>query len=223
LAQLARKFDFFDPWYFSARSVTVKDVDFESDAGLKVIADRVSEMLATLKSDYAARGIQETPHVFVKNDAGTYGMGVFSVRSPDEILEASRKLRQKMRKGKESVPISQIIIQEAVPTALTYRVNADDPATTVAGEPALYLINGIPIGGFIRLHESLGENARWENLNQPGSKLEPLECPKNPGHSTRPFAKPRGANPCEQIAPRETYGFLARLHAIAAGLEECPE
>ena len=222
LKRIHKHFDWFDPWYFSTRSSTINHVDFDSGAGLAEIAQKADEILVVLKEDYRLRGIQETPHVFIKNDSGTYGMGVFSISNTSEILEASRKLKNKMRKGKESVPISQVILQEAVPTGLVYQ-SSSDPSATVAGEPAIYMVNGIPIGGFIRLHESLGPGARFENLNQPGSKLEPMECPDNPGHSSRPFPTLRGLNPCEQIGTRQIYGFLARLHAIAAGLEECPE
>ena len=139
-------------------------------------------------------------------------MGVVSVHDPAQILDANRSLRKKMRKGKESVPISQVILQEGVPTALTYEKDGHQ----IAAEPTIYMVNGIPIGGFYRIHENLGPDARFENLNQPGGKLEPFETAG--GH---PFPLPRNMKCNQQLGPRHPYGFLARLHAIAAGLEEC--
>lgn len=223
LRKISRQFEFFDPWYFSPKTVMIPSVDFNSDAGLNAVADEALKLFESLASEYRERGIEDSPRVFIKNDAGTYGMGVVSVKSVDEIRQGGRWLRQKMRKGKDSVDISQVILQEAIPTALTFEATPGDPATTVAGEPVLYLVNGLPVGGFCRIHEKLGADARWENMNAPGSLLEPLACDKMPLPKNRPFPKPRGQSPCEQIGTGQIYAFIARLHATAAGLEECPE
>lgn len=222
LRKIAEKVPGFDPWFFSPLSVTVPSVDFNTDDGLARVAATATSVYNRLRTEYEKRGIPETPRLFIKNDAGTYGMGVVSVKSPQEILEGGRALRNKMRKGKESVSISQVIIQEAIPTALAYEREAGKPETTIAGEPVLYLVNGTPIGGFCRIHEKLGVDAVWENLNQPGGSLEPLSCDLSP-EKKRPFPKPRGQSPCEQIGNERVYGFIAKLHATAAGLEACPE
>jgi len=219
LKKIQKELSWFDPWYLSARTKMIPAVDFESDQALNMLADEIDLEHEILKKEYLERQIPDSPRIFVKNDAGTYGMGVLSIKDSSEIRDAGRKLRQKMRKGKESVPISQVIIQEAIPTALSYQ---SQNSQVIVGEPVVYMVNGLPIGGFIRLHENLGPDARWENLNQPGSKLESLECPDNPGHPTRPFAKIRSSNPCEQLGSTQIYGLVARLHAVAAGLEDCP-
>ncbi|MBS1982791.1 MAG: glutamate--cysteine ligase [Bdellovibrionales bacterium] len=221
LEKLARQLDFFDPWYFAPKSILLPSVDFSSDAGLDAVATEATRMMEGLRREYDARGIEDSPRIFIKNDAGTYGLGVVSVKDPADIRDGGRWLRNKMRKGKDSVAVSQVILQEAIPTALHYQKVPGDPASTVAGEPVLYLVNGLPVGGFCRIHESQGADARWENLNQPGSILEPLACDKAPG-SARPFPKPRNSSPCEQIGTGQIYSFVARLHATAAGLEDCP-
>ena len=41
---------------------------------LKHLADAVDKMILGLKAEYEKRNIQETPFVFVKNNAGTYGL-----------------------------------------------------------------------------------------------------------------------------------------------------
>ena len=219
LVKLARSFDFFDPWYFSTQSSIIPSVDFESDSGLHHLATQTEAMLKSIQYEYQARGITEIPHVFVKNDAGTYGMGILSVSHAEQLIENAKQVRKKMKKGKESVPVSQVILQEGVPTVLVYE---DASKNLVVAEPSLYLVNGLPIGGFLRIHEKLGANARFENLNQPGAVLEALNCDLAEG-SQRPFKKPRGQSPCQQIEAFDTYGFLARLHVIAAGLEDCPK
>src|SRR5690606_8424264 len=119
---------------------------------------------------------------------GTYGMGVLAIQSPSEILELGRSEKNKMRKGKESVPISNIIIQEAIPTAMVYT----DASGTVAGEPVLYMVDGLPVGGFIRIHEKLGPDAAWANLNQPGGSLEAMGRFSGDCTARRPFPKMRG-------------------------------
>lgn len=222
LAKIERRIPEFDPWYFTMRSRTIANVDFDSDQGLELIAHEGLAIMEQLKKDYADRGIVETPRIFIKNDAGTYGMGVLSVKNPEDIRQGGRWLRNKMKKGKDSVAISQVIIQEAIPSALIYEATPGTPESMVVGEPVLYLVNGIPVGGFCRIHEKLGADARWENLNQPGSLLRPLACGEGSVDNYL-FPKPRGHTPCEQIGVHQLYSFVARLHATAAGLEECPE
>lgn len=218
LRQLQQKFSFFDPWYFSMKSSTIQDIVFDREADQQKLADLASDLLKRLSVDYQEREIADKPYLVVKNDAGTYGMGVLTIQDSAELLEATANMKKKMRKGKESQAISNFILQEGVPTALHYEANGK----FVAAEPTLYLVNGIPIGGFLRIHEELGANARRENLNQPGSLLEAFEA-RNPSEATRrPFPTLRGMSCADQCHMKQTYGFVARLHAVAAGLEECP-
>ncbi len=210
----------FDPFYFSPRSRAFLEPDFESDEGLEIMAQSAESLLSEIQEAYTLRGIPYKPRLFMKNDAGTYGMGVISLKNPDEIRAATRKLKSKMRVGKESVPVKQILFQEAIPSALNY----EDAqfGQKVTGEPVVYIVNGEPIGGFLRIHEKLGLDSETENLNQPGSILESLECPDHEGRPPRNFPKIRGFNTCQQLGPKQLYGFLAKLHSVAAGLEECP-
>lgn len=211
----------FDPFFYSAKTLRFENPDFETDAGLALMADRAESFLKELHQEYLRRGIQLSPTLFVKNDAGTYGMGVISVKNTQEIREATRRMRNRMRMGKESVPVSQVIFQEAIPSALSYVDAASQ--TKVSAEPVIYLVGGNPIGGFLRVHEKLGPDAQIENLNQPGSVLESLECPDHPGRPPRPLPKIRGQNTCQQLGSHQVYGFLGKLHSVAAGLEDCPD
>jgi glutamate--cysteine ligase len=50
----------------------------------------------------------------VKADAGTYGMGVMTVRDADEVIALNRKQRNKMSVVKEGLEVSEVLIQEGV-------------------------------------------------------------------------------------------------------------
>lgn len=221
LSRLEEKFDFFDSWHFRAKSKTLNQINIENSENREQLRSAAAEMLEELAAEYDKRGIQERPALFVKNNQGTYGIGVLQIDSADELLSLNRKDQNKMRMGKESVPISDFILQEAIPTALFYDAVEGDSSTRIAGEPTLYLIDGLPIGGFIRLHEKLGSRAQWKNLNQPGGALESLGVASDPC-TGRPFPKIREICPRGELDGKYIYHFLAKLHATAAGLEECP-
>ena len=218
LKKIESQVDGFDPWYLSARTKMVDHVDFSQESSVEHIATAMDEMLRQLTEDYKQRSIDFHPRIFVKNDSGTYGMGILSLRSGADLLEASRNMRKQMTKGKDSVPITQVIVQETVPSALVYQ-GTDGP---IVGEPVLYLINGTPIGGFMRIHEKLGVDAAVENMNRPGAIFEGIDCAHPASASHRPFPQLRGITPCQSFEQRQIYHVIARLHATAAGLEECP-
>lgn len=219
---ISKNFSFFDPWYFEALSSTLTEINIEESNDRERLASEADRLLAILRAQYKERHIPEEPALFIKNNAGTYGMGVLQIRDAKEILNLDRSDKNKMRKGKESVPISDIILQEGIPTALHYLKDSNDPLSRIAGEPTLYMVDGFPIGGFIRLHEKLGADAQWKNLNQPHGSLEPMRQITGDDCSSRPFPKIRNRCPREELDGKFVYHFLARLHATAAGLEECP-
>lgn len=215
---LAGQVPSFDPFFFRLESSIESFEEFSSESTLNKIAQGCEKIMDTTRDQYRARGIDQDPFVFIKNNSGTYGMGVFSITRPSELMERSKSLKSKMLKGKESVSISEVIMQEGVPSALRYQQDS----RTIVGEPVVYLVNGAPIGGFIRVHEDLGLDGALKNLNQPGSKFDPLECPTTEGHTVRPFPHLRGRAVCGEINTGGVYEFLSRLHSVGASLEECP-
>ena len=58
------------------------------------------------RAKYAEYGIEEKPFVIVKADAGTYGMGIMTVRDPSEVVGLNRKQRNKMAVVKEGLEVS---------------------------------------------------------------------------------------------------------------------
>ncbi|HEX4880567.1 MAG TPA: glutamate--cysteine ligase [Limnobacter sp.] len=191
-----------DPWlinpYFTHRS----QLNFHERVGEDALAEAVADVLAKTRLKYAEYGITEQPYVVVKADAGTYGMGIMTVKDPEEVLALNRKQRNKMSVIKEGLQVSDVIVQEGVHTF--------ESIEDAVAEPVVYMIDRYVVGGFYRVHTGRG---RDENLNAPGMHFVPLafETPCNtPDCSDRPDA---AANRFY------AYGVIGRLAALAASLE----
>jgi glutamate--cysteine ligase len=150
----------FDPWMLYAMTDKLEGVNFVTDEGRQNVAASVEKMLESVGKKYREYGIDEEPHVFIKNDTGTYGIGIMVVKSPDEILKMNRKARNKMAIGKGRRPIRNVVIQEAVPT----RSVTDDLVT----EPVVYMIGKEVIGMFLRAN---AERGTIDNLNARGMEF----------------------------------------------------
>ena len=107
-------------------------VNFGEKQGLECVAMGVEKVLHKIRTHYARYGITSEPYVYVKSDSGTYGMGIMTVKSGDEMLEINKKIRNKMNAIKEGVQSTEVIIQEGVPTA--------DAVEGSPAEPMLYLV-----------------------------------------------------------------------------------
>lgn len=191
-----------DPWVINPYFSGVSGLDFHAREGEQQLADTVSDMLVKIRVKYAEHGIDQQPFVIVKADAGTYGMGVMSVKSPDEVVGLNRKQRNKMSVVKEGLEVSEVIVQEGVPTF--------EQINSAVAEPVIYMIDRFVVGGFYRVHTGRGTD---ENLNAPGMHFEPLA-----------FATPSNTPDCngqpDCLANRfYSYGVVARLALLAAALE----
>jgi glutamate--cysteine ligase len=127
------------------------------------VAAAVDRVLDTMRAKFAEYGIKRTPTVFVKADAGTYGMGITTATSGEEFLRLNSRGREKMATGKEGVKTTSVIVQEGVTTDVTL-----DGSTA---EPVMYMVCGRVVGGFLRVHGGRGDQ---DNLNAPGSRFQPL-------------------------------------------------
>lgn len=184
-----------DPWLISAETESVEGVRFdEPDKSLRESVERV---FAKTQAAFQSRGIDEKPYVFVKHDAGTYGMGVMSVDDPAELDSLSRDLRKKMAKGKGGVAITDVIVQEGIPTR--------DRVRDIVGEPVIYTLNNHIIGGFFRLHSEADDRV---SLNKPGQVYYRL-C------STPSIEQSRSTHCYHDSRLFHTYGILSRLAGLA--------
>jgi len=190
-----------DPWLIDPYFGVCGMVDFEDRAGEECLASNVATLLDRIRVKYAEYGIAEKPFAIVKADAGTYGMGIMTVRDPSEVVGLNRKQRNKMAVVKEGLEVSSVIIQEGVPTF--------ESIHDAIAEPVVYMIDRFVVGGFYRVHTERGKD---ENLNAPGARFVPLafEAPCIPD-----LAEPAGCPPNRFYA----YGVVARLAQLAAAIE----
>src|SRR5438128_2370139 len=190
-----------DSWLIDPYFGVCGEINFQEHSGEECLASNVDFLLSRIREKYAQYGIAEKPFVIVKADAGTYGMGIMTVRDASEIQGLNRKQRNKMAVIKEGLEVSQVIIQEGVPT---YESIHDAIA-----EPVVYMIDRFVVGGFYRVHTDRGKD---ENLNAPGAQFVPLafESPCIPD-----LAGPAGCPPNRFYA----YGVIARLAQLAAAIE----
>ncbi len=191
-----------DPWVINPYFSQCGKVNFAEKQGEDCLAANVEFVLSEVREKYAHYGITEAPFVIVKADAGTYGMGIMTVKSVDEVRNLNRKTRNKMSTIKEGQPVHEVIIQEGV-----YTFENVDGAVA---EPVVYMMDQYVVGGFYRVHTGRGID---ENLNSPGASYAPLafetdchmpDCTGAPGDPPNRFY---------------TYGVIARLAALAAAIE----
>ena len=191
-----------DPWQINPYFSVCSSVNFHERQGEECLASNVDAVLAMIREKYKQYVIEETPYVVVKADAGTYGMGVMTVKDASEITGLNRKQRNKMSVIKEGMSVSQVIIQEGVHTK--------EHVSDGVAEPVVYMIDRYVVGGFYRVHSGRGED---ENLNAPGMHFEPLAFETScsfPDQCQTPDAPPNRFY---------AYGVVARLAQLAASLE----
>jgi glutamate--cysteine ligase len=193
-----------DPWRVATCISRTAEVDFNDEKSRGKLAEEVDELLGCIREQYEQRGVDDEPFVFIKHNAGTYGMAQMTARSGDEVRNASRKTRVKMTTGKGRARVSEVLIQEGIPTA--------DRMEGSPMEPVIYMVGQTPVGGFYRLHRGRTDT---ENLNVRGMEFRRL-C----FHQVADRRPESLDDRCEDAASLlMVYGTLARLAALALGME----
>ena len=191
-----------DAWHINPAFAVCGEVDFKARTGEACLAEQVDVLLTEIRRKYREHDIPDTPFVVIKADAGTYGMGVMTVRDAAEVTGLNRRQRNKMSVIKEGLQVQEVIIQEGVHTFETL-----DGAVA---EPVVYMMDHYVVGGFYRVHTSRG---RDENLNAPGMHFQPLAFETScvmPDAAQSPDAPPNRFY---------AYGVVARLALLAAAIE----
>ena len=192
-----------DPWMLNPYFGKASQINFHERIGEDQLAAQVDMVLGKIRKKYKEYGIKEKPFVIVKADAGTYGMGIMTVRDASDVKDLNRKQRNKMSVIKEGLEVSDVIIQEGVHTF--------EQINDAVAEPVVYMMDRYVIGGFYRVHSGRGVD---ENLNAPGSHFVPLAFAQQ--HALPDLqAKPGTASPNRFYM----YGVVARLALLAASLE----
>ncbi len=184
-----------DPFKMTVRTEIFDQFHLSEDDSMKVLAERVDRMVDGLRKDYAERKIQAEPTIFIKNNAGTYGLAVVQVKSGKEVMEWNYKSRKKMKAAKGGRDVEEVILQEGIPT----QVKADG----ATAEPVIYMIGCELAGGFLRTH---AEKSDTESLNSPGAVYKRL-CVSDLNVRLE-------GSPLENV-----YGWSAKLGLLAMGYE----
>ena len=191
-----------DSWLINPYFATCGKVDFHARTGEECLAVKVDNILQKMRAKYTEYGVKEPPFVIVKADAGTYGMGIMTVKDASEIRDLNRKQRNKMAVGKEGMQVHDVLVQEGV-----YTFESIDDAVA---EPVVYMVDHFVVGGFYRVHTGRGAD---ENLNAPGMHFVPQAI-----ETCCAFPNPNCA-PDDTPNRFYAYGVVARLALVAAAIE----
>lgn len=191
-----------DPWRLSAQFHHCGMVDFKDKNSLECLAQSIGQVLDTARAKHKEYGISEEPYVYIKADSGTYGMGIMTVNSADEVLELNKKERNKMQVIKEGARVSEVIIQEGIATI--------DMVDNAPAEPMVYMIDGIPVGGMYRIND---HRDAFGNLNAAGMRFVGM-CDESENDSGK-WKKMQNCN-------FHSHGIIAAIAALAAAREQYP-
>ncbi len=183
-----------DSWKINPYYDVVDNLDFTTGVGVNSLIQKVDALLLKIKQKYNEYNIDSIPYVIIKANNGTYGMGIMSIKSSDEIVSINRKNKNKMNIIKDGQKVNSVIIQEGVYTI-------EKIANSIA-EPVIYMLHSAVIGGFYRTHDKKHDD---ENLNAIGAKFMPLS-----------FAQCLPDNNKNRFY---TYTVIARLSLLASSYE----
>ena len=192
-----------DPWLINPMFARCGEVNFTDGSGEECLMSNAEALLGKIRRKYKEYGIQEKPFIIVKADAGTYGMGIMTVRDPKDLIDLNRKTRNKMSVIKDGQEVSEVILQEGVPTY--------ERVHDAVAEPVVYMIDRYVVGGFYRVNAERGID---ENLNAPGASFVPLAFADH-HQLPKPGSKPGASAPNRFYM----YGVIARLAMVAASYE----
>lgn len=179
-----------DPWLITTFFQRCGVVDFKERKGLECVALRVDQTIGQIRAKYEEYGITEEPYVFIKSDRGTYGMGIMTARSGEELYEMSKNIRKQMHTIKGGVQNTEVIIQEGIPTI--------DAVGEHPAEPMIYMIGAEPVGCIYRLNT---RKDSYGNLNASGMQFDSI------------------ANHSSDRQLCSSLGLVAKLAACAAAWE----
>jgi glutamate--cysteine ligase len=150
-----------DSFLISTATHKCNTVNFKEKTGIDCMALNVEKMIHHLKVKYKEYGIADEPYVFIKADQGTYGMGIITANSGEELYQLNKKNINKMNIIKNGIVNSNVIIQEGIKTV--------DTIDNFTAEPMIYMAANQPIDLFYRVNKI--KNA-YANLNSTGMEFQ---------------------------------------------------
>lgn len=188
-----------DPWFFSTYYILAEGVNINDEKSQKRLFDLASDLFEKIERKHKEHHIEEKPYIVIKDDVGTYGMGVIPIEDPRDILTLNRRARNNLSKGKSAHVIDRLLLQEGVPT-----ISSVDEHVS---EVVIYQIENNLIGGFYRFNT---EKSGRENLNSPGMGFKKM-CPH--------LKKYGDCGVHHDVNVFDVYRILARIAGIAAHRE----
>ena len=147
-----------DPWHLMADWFVSEDKCLDEDSCRIRLASEIDAFIGKIQSKYETLGINRKPVVFLKNDRGTYGLGILVLSEGKELLNLSNRKMKKLMYSKSGSKVENFLIQEGVPTAMRFNDH------TV--EPVVYLVDGQAASWFYRMNKKKSDQ---DNLNSPSS------------------------------------------------------
>lgn len=192
-----------DPWLLGTIFTSVEGIDLMQAPDVARLGKAVEEVIERVRPCYERYRIAEPPYVFVKNDSGTYGMGLLDVQQPEEILQMNRRVRNKLLSAKGGKKSDSFLVQEGIPTADFY---SGQPI-----EPVIYMVGFNVVGGFFRMNP---ERDALVSLNAPGMVFSCLCLHKLDEPHEAEFL-----NCAEKENLVRLSSVMAKLAAVAAAME----
>ncbi len=186
------------PEYLTIKTKRFTEFDPNDPQCLKKLQEEVDIFLSELGTTYKKnlyKQNEQKPFVFLKNNSGTYGLGMTTITSARDIENWNYKIKKKMKAAKGGEKVSELIIQEGI-TSWLKREGA-------VAEPVIYLIGRQITGGFLRTHKEKGMR---DNLNSPGAVYRTL-CISDLEIEVE-------GKPMENV-----YGWIAHLGGLALAYE----
>jgi glutamate--cysteine ligase len=149
-----------DPWMLGTHWFVSENKCLEQESCRQSLAKDVDDCLEMLRDKYNSLGIDSEPKLFVKNNSGTYGLGILEISSGDELLKLSKRKMNKLTYGKGGSQAIDFLIQEGVPTRLKWENNVI--------EPCMYSVGGDVDAWFYRANSKKGN---LTNLNTPSTRF----------------------------------------------------
>ena len=165
--KFAADFDI-DPWLISAYTKKCSEIGFKEKKGLECVAKNIDKIIHKIQVKFDEYSIRESPFVFVKPNRGTFGMGIMTVSSGDELLEINKKKRHSMNKIKNGILNTEVLIQEGI---TTNKIIEGYPA-----ESTVYMIGDQPVGS---IHRYNPEKSNRSNLNSRGMLFKKFDNEDN--------------------------------------------
>ena len=182
-----------DSWLLMPMWFVSEEKCLELDTCINKLSNDIDLMIDRIKIKYNQYGIDSEPLVFIKNDRGTYGLGIISIKSGKEIKNLSKRMIKRLTYGKGGSSAENFLIQEGVPTSL----NSESSVI----EPVGYTIGGRESVWFFR---SNSKKNKFENLNSSSSYF---------------LQKNQLAKGVVDEKRMKLFDFISKLSYLAMGME----